>query len=113
MGLEYVRLPLEVTSRPGFITNGDPVKIAGLPVDVQFYCPIANLIGLEVSNDRATWHFATDADGADIDGPTVGIVVDDFRTVREQPGWMRLTVWFDNGGPRVFRALVGVHKRTD
>jgi len=110
VGLLHEILLLEVTSQPGFISNGDPVRIGGHAFDVQFYCPVANVAGLEASNDRVTWHFVTDADGADLDGPTVAIAVDDVRTVRERLEWLRLRTWFDNGGPRLFRALVGVHK---
>lgn len=113
MGLEHRRLLLEVVSQPGFITFGEPVRTAGQSLDVQFKCPVANNAGLEISNDRATWQFATDADGADIDGTTVALAVDDYREVRERPEWVRLWVWFDNGGPRLFRALIGAHKRTN
>ncbi len=113
MGLIHERLLLGVGSQPGFISNGDPVRIGGHAFDVQFFCPVANVIGLEVSDDRVTWHFATDADGADLDGPTVAIAVDDIRTVRERFEWARLRTWFDNGGPRDFRAILGVHKLVD
>lgn len=113
MGLTHRRLSLEAVSQPGFLTFGDPVRVRGQSLDVQFSCPIANNVGLEVSNDRATWHFATDVDGADLNGTAFPIAVDDYRVVREQPEWVRLWIWFDNGGPRAFRALVGVHKRTN
>jgi len=103
-------LLLEIDSQSKAISLGDPIRVAGHALDVQFACPVADIIGLEVSNDRATWHFATDADGADIDGPTIAIAVDDYREVRERPEWIRLRTYYDQQGPRLFRALIGVHK---
>lgn len=112
MGLTHEVLNMNITSAIGAAVVGDPVKVEGHSLDIQFGCPVADLIGLEVSNDRATWHPATDADGADINGPTAAIAVDDYREVRERPRWVRLIVAADGGGARLFRALLGVHKLT-
>lgn len=103
---------MEILSNAGAAVQGDPVRVAGHSLDIQFALPVANLIGLEASNDRATWHPCTDSDGADINGPTAAIGVDDYREVRERPEWVRLICAQDGGGPRAHRALLGVHKLT-
>lgn len=113
MGLEHRTILMEVTSAAGNATLGDPVRVAGHLLDIQFALPVADLVGLEGSNDRATWHPMTDADGADINGPTAAIAVDDYRNVREQPEWVRLICAIDGGGARVHRAILGVHKATN
>lgn len=112
MGLTHETLVIEVTSAVGAAAVGDPLRIGGHEFDIQFYCPIADLVGLECSNDRATWYPATDDDGADVNGPTTAITVDAFRPIREQPEWIRLIVAADAGGARIFRGIVGVHKLT-
>ncbi len=113
MGLSHDRLLVQVASNAGAATVGDPVRVGGHGFDVQFYLPIADLAGLEVSNDRATWHVPADADGADINGPTAAIAVDDVRTVRERVEWVRMICATDAGGAgRLHRAIIGVHKLT-
>lgn len=113
MGLEHVVIPLEITSNAGAAVQGDWVKTGGHQLDIQFMLPVADLIGIEGSNDRMTGHPLTDADGADINGPTAAIAVDDFRTIREQPGWVRLICATDAAGAgRVHRAILNVHKPT-
>lgn len=112
MGLTHAVIPAEINSAVGAAVAGHPIRVTGHSVDVQFACPVANLIGLEISNDRATWHVPTDADGADINGPTAAIAVDDYREMRERPEWVRLICAADGGGPRAFRALIGIHKLT-
>lgn len=113
MGLEHSRLSLEVVSDRKSRVFGDPFRVAGHAIDVQFYCPVAHRVSLEVSNDRSTWDYATDSDGNDINGPMVPVAVDDYREVRERPEWVRLRVTFDQAGPRIYRALIGTHKRTN
>lgn len=110
MGLLHELIPMTVTSAVGAAVVGDPLRVNGQALDVHFMAPVANLIGLEGSNDRATWHPCTDADGADINGPTAPIAVDDYREVRERPEWVRLICAADAGGARLFRAILGVHK---
>lgn len=113
MGLTHRTIPLELASNAGAAVQGDPVRVAGMMLDIQFMLPIADLAGIEGSDDRATWHPLTDADGADINGPTAAIAVDDYRTIREQPEWVRLIIATDAGGAgRVHRAILGVHKPT-
>lgn len=113
MGLTRVAIPISVTSAVGAATVGDPVKLGGHSFDIQFMLPVANLAGIEVSSDRATWHVPTDADGADINGPTAAIAVDDIRTVRERVGWVRMICATDAGGAgRVHNAMIEAHKLT-
>lgn len=113
MGLTHTRIPIFVDSAAGAATQGDPVRVSGQVLDVQFYLPIADLAGLEGSDDRMSWHPLTDADGADINGPTAAIAVDDYRNIREQPEWVRMICATDAGGAgRVHRAIIGVHKAT-
>lgn len=113
MGLTHELIPIEVMSAVGqAVASSPPLKVAGQALDVHFMTPAANLVGLEISDDRATWHVPTDADGADINGPTAAIAVDDYREVRERAEWLRVTVAADAGGPRAFRAVIGVHKLT-
>jgi len=112
MGLSNDILGIEVAAAVADPTVGHPIRIGGHSLDVQFYLPVADLAGVEVSNDRATWHVPTDADGADINGPTAAIAVDDVRTIRERVEWIRMICEPDAGGPRVHRALINVHKLT-
>jgi len=104
-------LALEMDSAAADPAFGHPIRVAGHALDIHMFQPAANILGLQASNDRATWHEATDADGADITG-AVGTAVDDYREVRERPEWIRLMTEADAGGPRAFRALIGVHKLT-
>lgn len=110
MGLENNRHLIQVLAAVADPTVGDPFRVGGHAFDVQFYLPVADLAGLEVSNDRATWHVPTDADGADINGPTAAIAVDDVRTVRERVEWVRMICEPD--AVRLHRALISVHKLT-
>ncbi len=112
MGLEHAVINVEIESLVADPVQGVPVRVNGQALDIHFALPVADLIGVEGSNDRATWHPLTDADGADINGPTAAIAVDDYREVRERPEWIRLICEPDVGGPRAHRALVGVHKIT-
>lgn len=110
MGLTSDRLLIEVTAAVGDATQGDPVRVGGHAFDIQFYLPAADLVGLEGSNDKVTWHVLTDADGADINGPTVAIAVDDVRTVRERVEWARMICAAD--AVRLHRGLISLHKLT-
>jgi hypothetical protein len=112
MGLTHEVLVVEIESLVADPVVGTPVRVGGHALDIHFMLPVASLIGMEGSNDRTTWHPLTDADGADINGPTAAIAVDDYREVRERPEWIRPICEPDAGGPRVHRALVGVHKIT-
>ena len=112
MGLAHERLVVEILAVVADPVIGDPIRTGGHALDVHFMLPVVDLVGLEGSNDRATWHPLTDADGADINGPTAAIAVDDYREIRERPEWIRPIVEPDVGGPRIHRMVVGVHKLT-
>lgn len=113
MGLAHRTLLIEIASAIGqAVASSPPLKTHGQALDVQFAIPVGNLCRIEVSNDRATWHTATDADGADIDGTIAALALDDYREIRERPEWVRLVVNADAGGPRNFQALIGVHQLT-
>lgn len=113
MGLTHDRMLIEVESAIGqAVASSPPLRVGGQACDVQFMIPVGNLTRIEISNDRATWHTATDADGADIDGALAALALDDYREIRERPEWIRMVCDADGGGPRNFRALIGVHRLT-
>lgn len=115
MGLALAKLQIEVLAQVADPVLGVPVRTGGFPFDIQFMLPVADLVGLEGSADRATWHTLTDADGADINGPIAAIAVDDIRTVREQVEWVRLICEPDaaaGANGRLHRALIELHKPT-
>lgn len=101
-GMKSTIVLVNITSGAAQV-EGTPIFVEGGTLEFHGIEAPAAVLALQVSNDRANWLAATDADAAAI--TNVGQV---FLSVRERPVWVRVITAADGAGGNLYRVALHV-----